>query len=217
MRLLDAFCCAGGAGVGYHRAGFDEVVGVDINPKHGKNYPFEFHAGDAIEFIREHGHEFDAIHASPPCQIFTRARNIKGTGTHVNLIPQTREVLDEVGKPYAIENVDFSDLYIDSLLLCGTMFPGLKVYRHRLFETPLWLPLTQPDHPKHTVPLNKLGRRPEPGQFMHVVGNFIGKEYAEEAMGIDWMSRDELREAIPPAYTEYVGRHLLEYIDAQTT
>lgn len=199
--------------MGYKLAGFDEIVGVDINGKHAKNYPFEFHQGDAIEFILEHGHEFDAIHASPPCQIFTRARNIQGTGTHVNLIPQTREALDAVGKPYVIENVDFSDLYMDSLFLCGMMFPGLKVYRHRRFETPLWLPLVQPDHPKHVAKLNKLGRPPEPGQFMHVVGNFSGMAYAKEAMGIDWMSRDELREAIPPAYTEYVGTQVLDYID----
>lgn len=103
VRLLDLFCCSGGASVGYSRAGF-EVVGVDIEPQ--PDYPFEFHQSDAIEFVKEHGHEFDFIHASPPCQ--SQSAITKGTNkgrVYPDFIPETRAALDALGKPYVIENV----------------------------------------------------------------------------------------------------------------
>jgi DNA (cytosine-5)-methyltransferase 1 len=205
VRLLDLFSCAGGAGMGYARAGF-EVVGVDIAPQ--PHYPFEFVQADAVEYLREHGHEFDAIHASPPCQAFTLAQRIRDND-HPDLVEPTREALVELGKPWIIENVEGAPL-IDPIRLCGTMFPGLRVYRHRLFESNVLL--HEPEHGVHEAPLRKMGRPPIAGDFMHVVGNFSGVAYAREAMGIDWMVRDELREAIPPAFTEYLGRQLMHAV-----
>lgn len=199
-RLLDLFCCAGGAGMGYALAGFD-VVGVDINPQ--PNYPFEFWQGDALEFVREHGHEFDAIHASPPCQAYSETRKIR-SNDHPELIPPTRAALHRLGLLWVIENVPGSPL-IDPVELCGAMF-GLRTYRHRLFETNF--PVTVPPHPAHDAPQAKMGRPPKDGDFIHVVGNFSGVEYAKAAMGIDWMNRNEMAQAIPPAYTEYLGWQL---------
>lgn len=204
-RLLDLFSCAGGAGMGYHRAGF-EVVGVDIAPQ--PHYPFEFVQGDALEYLAEHGHEFDAIHASPPCQAFTRAQKIMGN-THPDLVEPTRDALVRLGRPWIIENVEGSPLR-DPVMLCGTMFSGLRVYRHRLFESNVLL--SAPEHGAHVAPLRKMGRPPQAGDFMHVVGNFSGVDYARDAMGIDWMVRDELREAIPPAFTEHLGRQLMHAV-----
>jgi DNA (cytosine-5)-methyltransferase 1 len=201
-RLLDLYCCAGGAAMGYYRAGFD-VVGVDIDPQ--PNYPFEFHQADALKYLLEHHSEFDAIHSSPPCQAFTNAQRIQGN-SHPDFITATRAALHLIGKPYVIENVPGAPLK-EPFELCGAMFPSLKTYRHRLFESnvPVWIP----SHPDHVVATTKMGRKPIEGQYMHVVGNFSGVQQARDAMGIDWMTRDELREAIPPAYTEHIGRQLV--------
>lgn len=207
-KLLDLFCCQGGAGMGYHRAGFD-VVGVDLFPQ--PRYPFAFHQRDAIEFLRIHGKRFDAIHASPPCQAKTKAQKIMGN-EHPRLIGPTRELLLELGLPYVIENVvpddpaTDPDPLIDPFELCGAMF-GLGTYRHRQFETNFYVPV--PEHPKHVARTTKMGRKPIDGEMMHVVGNFSGVEKAKKAMGIDWMTRDGLRESIPPAYSEYVGNYLM--------
>ena len=206
-RLLDLFCCAGGAGMGYHRAGFD-VVGVDIAPQ--PRYPFEFHQGDALEYLAAHGHEFDAIHASPPCQAFSNAQRIMGNA-HPQLIEQVRAALQASGKPYVIENVVGAPL-VNPVQLVGTMF-GLRTMRPRLFECSFPVPfaLAPPAHAKHT----KMGRRPKEGEFMHVVGHFSDVRAAQVAMGIDWMTGDELREAIPPAYTEFIGAHLMQALKVQ--
>lgn len=201
-RLLDLFCCQGGAGMGYHRAGF-RVVGVDIAPQ--PRYPFSFYHRDALNFLKTYGKRFDAVHASPPCQAFTNAQKIRGN-RHPDLLAPVRELLLDLGKPYVIENVPQAPLK-NPAELCGAMF-GLRTYRHRLFETN-W-DLVAPEHPKHTARTTKMGRSPVPGEFMHVVGNFSGVEAAKEAMGIDWMTRDGLRESIPPAYTEHIGRQLLQ-------
>jgi DNA (cytosine-5)-methyltransferase 1 len=201
MRLLDLFCCAGGAAMGYHRAGF-EVVGVDINPQ--PRYPFEFHRGDALEYLAAHGHEFDVIHASPPCQAYTNAQRIRGN-VHPDLIEPTRAALIELGKPYVIENVEGAPL-LDPVMLCGAMF-GIETYRHRLFE--LSWRNDQPIHVPHVARTTKMGRAPRDGEFMHVVGNFSGAERARQIMGMPWATRDELREAIPPVYTEFIGRQLV--------
>lgn len=186
--------------MGYHRAGF-EVVGVDINPQ--PRFPFEFHEADALAYLMAYGHEFDAIHASPPCQAFTNAQKIMGND-HPDYLDVVRAFLPE-GVPYVIENVPGAPLR-DPMLLCGAMF-NLRTYRHRLFESNV--PLIAPPHPEHVAKNAKMGRMPKPGEFMHVVGNFSGVEIAREAMGIDWMSRDGLRESIPPAYTEWIGSQLM--------
>jgi DNA (cytosine-5)-methyltransferase 1 len=202
-RLLDLFCCAGGASEGYHRAGFD-VVGVDIEPQ--PHYPFEFHQADALTYPLD---GFDAVAASPPCQKHTLCQRIQ-KNEHPELIAPIRKRLRAAGIPYIIENVVGAPL-IDPIELCGAMF-GLRTYRHRLFECSF--PILAPTHPKHTAPVRKMGRPVRDGEFMHVVGNFSGVALARKAMGIDWMVRDELREAIPPAYTEFIGRAAIEYLSA---
>ena len=129
-KLFDCFSGAGGKAMGYHRAGF-EVVGVDIAMQ--KNYPFEFHQADALEYLQEHGHEFDAIHASPPCQAYSVTYSLPNVGEYPELIEPIRELLISSGKPYVIENVPGAPL-INPVELCGSMF-GLNVIRHRRFET----------------------------------------------------------------------------------
>lgn len=213
-RLLDLFCCAGGAGKGYADAGF-EVVGVDIEPQ--PNYPFEFHQGDALEYLSEHGHEFDVIHASPPCQAYStvsgKARKHHGA-EYPDLVAPTRRLLRALGKPYVIENVVNAPL-IDPVMLCGSSF-GLDVRRHRLFETSF--PLTVPpcDHAWQTPRFRSLdSRMVKAGRLASVVGvhgncNYAGEfELRCKAMGVDWMTNAELTQAVPPAYTHYIGRQLL--------
>jgi DNA (cytosine-5)-methyltransferase 1 len=197
-RLMDWFSGAGGAAVGYHRAGF-EVVGVDIEPQ--PNYPFEFHHGDALKFSLD---GFDAVHASPPCQAYTAAQRLQGN-EHPDLVARTRALLERSGLPYVLENVPGSPLR-SPVTLCGTMF-GLGTLRHRLFETSFRL--LQPEHPAHLVPQVKMGRAPAVTDYIQVVGNFSGIEQGRAAMGIHWMTRGELAQAIPPAYTEFIGRQLL--------
>lgn len=213
-KLLDLFCHQGGAGMGYHRAGFD-VVGVDILPE--PRYPFEFHQADALKYLLEHHEEFDAFHASPPCQAYTKAQKIQGN-EHPDYISATRAAFELIGKPFVIENVPGAPL-TEPVELCGAMF-GLTTYRHRLFEIDwpsyasyLAFKASLPIHPNHDARTAKMGRRPQPGEFMHVVGNFSGIDQAKEAMGIDWMTRDGLREAIPPAYTQFIGSHFIEALE----
>lgn len=212
-KLLDLYCCAGGAGAGYRRAGFD-VTGVDISPQ--PRYPFTFHQADALEFLAAHGHEYDAVHASPPCQTHSaltkgnRARAGWADG-HVDYIDRTRRLLEHIGRPYVIENVQGAPLRRD-LTLCGEMF-GLAVIRHRYFEFGGWF-APQPVHVKHRGRVAGM-RHGEwfTGPYFAVYGDGGGKGSVaqwQEAMGIDWTSdRRELAEAIPPAYTEYVGGYLL--------
>lgn len=205
--ILDAFCGAGGASVGYWLAGFN-VIGVDI--ENFKRYPFPLIVADAIEELRYlrkdgdlMGYRFAAIHASPPCQAFTEAWKIR-QNDHPDLIGPTREILEEIGLPYIIENVEGAPL-IDPITLCGAMF-GLRTYRHRLFETSFDVPT--PYHPIHHHKTTKMGRPPQPDEFMHVVGHFAGVPQARAAMGIPWMSRNELKEAIPPAYSEAIAAYI---------
>ena len=229
--LLDAFCCQGGASRGYVDAGW-RVVGVDKDFQ--PHYPFPFLQMDALEALRMLNAggwlmfsqtdnaptfvslvDFDSVHASPPCQARTKAQKIQGND-HPNLIAPTRELLEATGLPYVIENVVPEDAetdpdpLIDPVMLCGAMF-GRETYRHRLFETN-W-DLHVPEHPEHVAPNTKMGRPPRPGEYMHIVGNFSGADRAREIMGMPWATRDGLREAIPPAYTEYIGRQLIQQID----
>lgn len=202
--LLDLFCGAGGASVGYHRAGF-EIVGVDLAGQ--PRYPFEFHRGDALEFLHEHGHEFDVIHASPPCQAYTPLGALHPHKTYPDLITATRAALDIADRPYVIENVMAAPLIKErSIILCGGMF-GLRTYRHRRFESRI--PLTAPDHPKHVTRTATTRRRErwERGWHVSITGD-VGTYVGPEAMGIDWMTGNELCQAVPPAYTEYLGRRL---------
>lgn len=211
-RLLDAFCCQGGAGEGYRRAGFD-VVGVDIKPQ-PKN-PGRVVLADAIDHIRKYGHLYHAIHASPPCQGYSDTHRIMG-GDWPRLIEQTREACKAAGVPYVIENVPGArDELEDPVMLCGAMFPGLRVYRHRYFECSF--PVVPPRHPEHVAPQVKMGRSPKPGEWVQPVGNFAGVQEARDAMQIPWMNRDGLRECIPPAYAAYIGGYLMEHLREQQT
>jgi DNA (cytosine-5)-methyltransferase 1 len=248
-RLLDLFCGAGGAAVGYHRAGF-EVVGVDIAPQ--PNYPFEFWQDDALAVLRgemgcllnpygrspEVSFEFDAIHASPPCQhASTIAKQVRKLSKgkeydHPNLIPQTRELLKATGLPYVIENVVGAEL-VNPIQLCGSSF-GLNVRRHRLFELggfdiplippcahhwqlPRFRSLDKRRHLTSVVPVHGGGQIKGLAGVVGVHGhlNYAGeRELREWAMGIDWMSPYALTQAIPPAYTEFIGEQLMEHIQA---
>jgi DNA (cytosine-5)-methyltransferase 1 len=213
-RLLDLFCGAGGCSVGYARAGF-EVVGVDLEPM--PNYPFEFIQTDAIALLEAALRtgmvcgvwrlaDFDAIHASPPCQAFSLATLYHGrTEKHPDLIEPTRALLKRTGLPYVIENVAGAPIRKD-VLLCGEMF-GLRLHRHRYFETEGFL-VMQPPHSRHGLKGAIHNCHIEDGHARLVAGNYADHESASEAMGIDWMTRAELAEAIPPAYCEHIGGYL---------
>jgi len=208
MKCLDLFCRAGGASMGYYWAGF-EVTGVDILFQ--PDYPFNFIQGDAIEYAKKYGHLYDLIHASPPCQTFTRAKHLRdaqnGTTKVLNLIPETRQTLIELEVPYVIENVPGAPL--SGIILCGSSF-GLKVRRHRLFESNLELVGSVCDHKTQGRPVGIYGsmRDEIPG------GGHTAKtiEQAREAMGIDWMLWGDLVEAIPPRYTFEIGKQLMSVL-----
>jgi DNA (cytosine-5)-methyltransferase 1 len=203
--LLDLFCKAGGASMGYHRAGF-RVVGVDIDPQ--PRYPFEFVRADAMTFPLD---GFDVIHASPPCQRYTALKSVVDVSGYEDLVGATRARLESSGALWVIENVIGAPLRRD-LVLCAAPF-GLRSYRHRIFESNAFL--WKQDHPGHLTRVNrrKKNRRGhwDAGGFVTVVGD-IGSYVGPEAMGIDWMTGNELSQAIPPAYTEYIGRQLMAVI-----
>lgn len=205
-KLLDLFCGAGGAAMGYHRAGF-EVVGVDIKPQ--PRYPFEFHQGDAMTWPLE---GFDAIHASPPCQAYSL--NLRGlvTQEYPELLAPTRRRLLDQGKPFVIENVVGAPLP-SAFILCGMAF-GLSMHRHRLFETwPFWCLAPTCFHPPHQT---REGRAYSPydkdSRESWGVGRGKGGRalLMKELMQVDWMHGQEISEAIPPAYTEFIGKLLME-------
>lgn len=216
LKLLDLYCCAGGASAGYVRAGFD-VVGIDN--KHQKNYPYNFIQSDALEYVKENWMHYDAIHASPPCQLYSvsTAPFKKNGKTYVDLAQETVKTLSSIPLPSIIENVLAAPIRAD-IVLKGTMF-GLKVLKKRKFQLINWFCFN-----------------PYPGQTIGSVlqGDFVttfGKAHAKKgqkpkfamktiretwsyAMGIDhYMTDQEISEAIPPAYTEYLGKLLYEYID----
>jgi C-5 cytosine-specific DNA methylase len=208
--LLDLFCGAGGAAMGYHRGGFD-VIGVDINPQ--KNYPFEFHQMDALAcdatLIAE---RFDAIHASPPCQRYTTLAkgNNSNHADHPDLINASRALINATRLPYVIENVPSAPL-INPIMLCGEMF-GLAVIRHRLFESNVQL--EAPTHKPHRGRVSgyRHGQWYD-GPYFAVYGNGGGKGSLDDwrtAMGMDWpQTKREIAEAIPPHYAEYVGAQII--------
>lgn len=229
-RVLDVCCGAGGTSKGYHLAGFD-VTGVDIEPH--PTYPYEFICADALDVLAdlEFLASFDLLHGGPPCQELTRARHLRDAqggkvkAHGVNLIPQTRAGFVASGKPYVIENVEDAGVHLRSpITLCGSMF-GLAVRRHRLFESPLFD--VDPWH--FATPPCRHDSFPD-GRPVGVYGTWADEipggghtaktiEEAREAMGIDWMgwrSRtqewNDLKEAVPPAYTEWIGRQLLSHL-----
>lgn len=207
MRLLDLFCGAGGAAMGYSRAGFTEIVGVDIHPQ--PRYPFMFVLGDALDFVRSFGAGFDAIHASPPCQAYSITKSLRKR-QHPDFVAATRRALVATSRPYVIENVIGSPLLV-SLVLCGSMFPDLRVYRHRAFEcNPLQVFTPATCNHSFAMPASKgQYHRLDEQKFITCVGHNFQASSGKIAMGIDWMTRDEMAQAIPPAYTEYIGRQLL--------
>ena len=220
-RLLDLFCGAGGAAMGYHRAGF-EVVGIDIEPQ--PNYPFEFQQVDALEvlalFARFRGFSFRAVHASPPCQGYSTQTTDQSK--HARLIEPVRDLLRASGLPYVIENVEGARKHmIDPVRLCGSSF-GLDLRRHRYFETNWPLEPKPCDHSWQTPRFRSLDMSMvRKGRLASVVGVHGHINYEGEfplrckAMGIDWMTNEELVEAIPPAYTEHIGRQLMAHVEAQ--
>jgi DNA (cytosine-5)-methyltransferase 1 len=188
MRILDLFCGAGGAAMGYHRAGFD-VVGVDINPQ--PHYPFEFHQGDAMTWPLD---GFDAIHASPPCQAYSKATAWRGDpDSHPDLLVLVVERLTAHGVPYVVENVPGAPFEAD-MLLCGSMF-GLPIRRHRYFVVRPMPPLQFSSGCRHKA--NDLA-------FMHK-----GERAYAAAMGVTWTDVKSARQSIPPAYTEHIGRQMI--------
>jgi DNA (cytosine-5)-methyltransferase 1 len=214
MRLLDLFCGAGGAAMGYHRAGFTEIVGVDLRPQ--PNYPFTFVQADAMTYPLD---GFDAIHASPPCQEYSwsSAKHRNKGKQYPDLLQPTRERLR--GRTFVIENVvGAGRLMPMAFTLCGSMF-NLGVQRHRLFEVSelIWVP----PHPVCSLSdadvVSVTGHGP-PGRWYRRCtgaghgghGPHFSLAVWKESMGIDWMTRDELTQSIPPAYTEYIGRQLIE-------
>ncbi len=203
-RLLDLFCGAGGCSVGYARAGF-EVEGVDIVPQ--KHYPFKFQLADALTFPLD---GYDAYHVSPPCQFASMATQQwrKAGRIYENLIPTTRERLMATGRPYVIENVVGAPYLVNALKLNGAFF-GLPLRRTRYFETSFDIPM--PLLPTEPASHFRMGR-PHPDGVVVPVGHFSGVQRARDIMGIDWMTQAELAQAIPPAYTFYIGTQLLRQI-----
>lgn len=210
-RILDLFCCAGGAGTGYAEAGFD-VVGVDLKPQ--PRYPFAFIQIDALALDQRFLRSFDAIHASPPCQAYTPLGALNPHITYPDLLAPTRAMLEATGLPWVIENVMTAPLRKDrSIVLCGEMF-GLRTYRHRRFESNV--DLVAPEHPKHVKLTATKQRKARWAEGWHVsitgdVGTYVGPE----AMGINWMSGNELCEAIPPAYTRLIGEQLVAVVQRE--
>lgn len=212
-KLLDLFCGAGGCSMGYHQSGFN-ITGVDNLPQ--KRYPFNFILDDAMEYLINHGQEYDVIHASPPCQLFSVATKNCDRKKHNDLITPIRKVLIEIGKPYIIENVPGASIK-PNVVLCGLMF-GLKVFRHRHFDCSFFIfTLCHPPHTgKHIGDgyysvAGHSGRWKSRGKVHRNIGKGTVAEW-RDAMGIDWMTRKELAQAIPPAYTQFIGDQLINII-----
>jgi DNA (cytosine-5)-methyltransferase 1 len=202
-RLLDLFCGAGGAAMGYHRAGFD-VVGVDIKPQ--PHYPFEFHQADALEVPLD---GWDAIHASPPCQAYSMmTRNFGTADRHPRLIGPTRQRLQGLGAPWVIENVPGAPLRPD-IKLCGCMFGLAGLRRDRWFETSWHAFAMVPGH-DHTIPAITITGHGMTAWSRAQYGRELTPDEKRRAMGVDWyMNTWELAEAIPPAYTKFIGEFLM--------
>lgn len=211
MKLLDLYCGAGGASMGYKQAGFTEITGVDLYDQ--KNYPFDFIQTDAIEYLIKHGHNYDFIHASPPCKGYTVLRFVNNN-EYEKLIEPTRDALVKCKRPYVIENVVGAPLN-NPITLCGTMF-NLRVIRHRLFECSFNIEVNlECNHVGRASSNNSKTRKVygkptlENYEYLTVSGHDFRVSEGRVAMDINWMTRDELSQAIPPAYTKYIGSYFL--------
>lgn len=223
LKLLDLFCKAGGCSAGYAKAGFD-VTGVDIESQ--PNYPFEFVLADALEVLKDKEFiaQFDAIAASPPCQFHTKAKHLSTArnggkyGEHLDLIPDTRELLIHSGKPYIIENVAGAPL-IDPIKLFGSQFKNLYTQRERWFESNVQL--QEPEQPRQKMKTPSAGNGFGKDGSISIVGSGgvrgmnskqIPLYWGFALGGIDWMTRAELAEAIPPAFTEFLGKQIIQHL-----
>ena len=230
-RLLDLFCCEGGAAAGYMRAGWD-VDGVDIERRFAKRYPGRFYVANALDFIATHGHLYDAIHASPPCQGYTRG-NAGRVTSWPKLITPVRELLEATGLPYVIENVkDAGPEMVNPVGLCGCMFDlstvdtdGVTIHlqRLRLFETN-WQ-MTTPracDHSTHEWVAGAYGgaRRDKYEAKFVRKGGYVprDKEVVKRLLGVDHdMTWNGLFESVPPAYTQHIGEQLLAHLTQEAS
>jgi DNA (cytosine-5)-methyltransferase 1 len=218
VKLLDLFCGAGGAAMGYAQAGFTEIVGVDIEPQ--PNYPFEFIQADALLFLKTRAAQFlgfDLIHTSPPCQASTPMGNRWQNPRWPDLIPQTRELLERSGVPYVIENVVGAPLH-DPLMLTGEMF-GLSTSRPRLFELGGWFAMSPPKMRRQADAVAVYGKADGRRLWTRSDGSelraWTSIEEGREALGVPWMQTElEIREAIPPAFTRYMGEQFLAQVPA---
>jgi DNA (cytosine-5)-methyltransferase 1 len=206
-RLLDLFCGAGGAAMGYHRAGFD-VVGVDLIRQ--ARYPFAFVQGDAHRYPLD---GFDAVHASPPCKAHTHLRgldrrNLRLFDPHTDQLTPTLARLRYEGMPWVVENVPGAPMPADAVTYCGSSF-GLAVRRHRLFASNVFLTPPPCEH-RHQGPVVSVNGHP--GGSSRRDGRAATTAEWSVAMGIDWMDARTLTQAIPPAYTEHIGRQLIRVL-----
>lgn len=214
-RLLDLYCCAGGAGMGYHQAGFD-VVGVDLVWR--KRYPFVQIQTDCLSLSMNFLRQFDAIHASPPCQAHTAMKTMADARPHTDLIPGTRAMLQASGVPYVIENVIGAPL-LSPIVLCGSMFglgaKAAQLRRHRQFEASFHISTPGPcRHTSPTIGIYGEGCRDSRRKYDKTIPEFTIVE-GREAMGMPWASIAEICEAIPPAYTQHIGLQLIAYLQSQ--
>jgi len=207
MKMLDLFCCEGGAGMGYHMAGFD-VTGIDIEQQ--PRYPFVFVCDDALEHLAEHGGEYDAVHASPPCQGYSHLTPDAHKCKYPKLIPQLRDMLRQLGKPYVIENVAGARHELENpVMLCGSMF-GLRTQRHRYFETNFHIAAPSAcDHSQIPLLVTTASKASRAKRFALGMKPKSVKN-APAAYGIDWMSCEGLKECIPPAFTAFIGGAILK-------